>query len=50
MSFNVEYEKNDKKETSKRHFEETECGEVKIKADNVYITINCKEKKDRKDY
>jgi hypothetical protein len=50
MSYEVEYEKNEKKEPHKPHFEEVECGEVRIKAENVYININCKEEKERKEH
>jgi hypothetical protein len=59
MKYDKGYEKYDKEEEpksephleeSKPHFEKSECGEIKIKAENVYITINCKEKKERKDY
>lgn len=50
MNYEVEYEENDKKEVPKPCFEKSECGEVKIKAENVFITINCKEEKEKKDY
>jgi hypothetical protein len=50
MSYEVEYEKKEKKEPYKPHDEKHECGEIKIYAENVYINIKCEEKKDKKEY
>lgn len=47
MKYDIDYD--NKKESRKTHCKESECGEIKIKADNVFITINCKEKKEKKD-
>jgi hypothetical protein len=41
MNYEVDYD--DKKESSKRPPKKSECGEIEIKAENVYITINCKD-------
>lgn len=49
MKYEVDYDEYDydkeEQPKTKKYPKDSECGEVRIKADNVYITINCKEKK-----
>lgn len=50
MKYDFDFKEDDREEEreSKKHFKRSECGEIKIEAKNVFIHINCKEKRKEK--